>query len=175
MIVPGNYLSEHRTKRLFIRPLKEKHISPWIDFLRHPEATRLFPEDRKKDPENAAAKWIEGQQERYTDGRFGLLALHLEDGTFIGQCGLLKQELDGDTFLEIGYHLLPEYWGKGFATEAAAYFRHYAKEHAIAPFVISIIHRENLRSQAVAGRNGLQPWKETSRGGQPVTLFRHDF
>jgi RimJ/RimL family protein N-acetyltransferase len=174
MHVPENYLSEHRTQRLYIRPLTEAHISPWITFLQDEEAVRLFPEDRKNDPENNAAEWIAGQLKRYSDGRFGLLALHLEDGTFVGQCGLLKQEIDGESLLEIGYHLLPGHWGNGYATEAAVYFRDYARRHAIAPFVISIIHRDNARSQAVAGRNGLRPWKETIRNEQPVILFRYD-
>lgn len=175
MRVPENYLAEHRTGRLHIRPLSEAHIPPWIAFLQDEEATRLFPENCKNDPEKLAPEWIGSQWGRYAGDRFGLLALHLEDGTFVGQCGLLKQDVDGESLLEIGYHLLPAHWGNGYATEAAAYFRNYARQQAIAPFVISIIHRENKRSQSVAGRNGLYAWKETTWNELPVILFRFDF
>lgn len=35
--------------------------------------------------------------------------IHKETGIFIGQCGLLKQMVDGIDELEIGYSLLPEH------------------------------------------------------------------
>ena len=34
-------------------------------------------------------------------------------------CGLLVQTVDGMQDLEIGYSVLPQYWHKGYATEAA--------------------------------------------------------
>lgn len=175
MLVPDSYLSEHQTERLHMRPLTAEHMPLWIAFLQNEAATRYFPDDRKKDPASVAEKWLEWQHTRYASGRFGLLALHLEDGTFVGQCGLLKQEVDGETVLEIGYHLLPECWGKGYATEAAAYFRDYAQQQAIAPFVVSIIHAGNAPSQAVARRNGLVPWKRIDWHGLPTVIYRYNF
>lgn len=44
----------------------------------------------------------------------------------------------------------------GYATEAARLFRDYAFEKAGATSVISIIHPENVPSQKVALRNGMQ-------------------
>jgi len=39
-------------------------------------------------------------------------------GAFVGCCGLHPYNLEKQMF-ELGYHLCPQYWGKGFATEAA--------------------------------------------------------
>ncbi|MBR6802065.1 MAG: GNAT family N-acetyltransferase [Eubacteriaceae bacterium] len=48
-------------------------------------------------------------------------------GDFIGCCGL-RPYVDDDTTLEIGFHLKKEFWGKGFATEAATAMIKYAFE-----------------------------------------------
>lgn len=46
---------------------------------------------------------------------------------FIGCCGLRPYEADAPRILELGFHLKPEYWGKGLALEAAqAVIRHAA-------------------------------------------------
>jgi len=170
MKVPHNYISEHRTECMIMRPLTVKHIAPWIGFLRDKTAIRYFPE-RGLNPDESAKHWIESQLLRYADGRFGLMSLHLGDGTFIGQCGLITQEIDGEKVLEIGYHLFPDYWGKGYASEAAIYFRKFAFENGITDQVVSIIHTENELSQAVAGRNGMKLWKHSSWNGKDVVVF----
>lgn len=157
MTVPSDYVSVHRTERLILQPLTREHIAPWIGFLSNPVSVRYFPE-RGINPEESAKVWINSQLLRYKDNRFGLLALHLEDGTF-GQCGLITLELEDETVLEIGYHLFQQHCGKGYASEAANWFREYAAKHRLAEKVVSIIHTENALSQAVAERNGMQPWK----------------
>lgn len=175
MLVPGNYLSGHQTDRLQIRSLTVEHTASWIDFLKMEETTRFFPEQLRTQADSEGPAWIKRQQERYATGQFGLQALHLHDGTFIGQCGLLTQEAEGEQLLEIGYHLFPAYWGKGYATEAAIYFREFALHEQIAPFVVSMIHRDNTNSQAVAGRNGMNPWKSLEWRDMPIVIYRYSF
>lgn len=43
---------------------------------------------------------------------------YLETGNFIGCCGLRPYSRE-DGIYELGFHLRPEYWAKGFASEAA--------------------------------------------------------
>jgi RimJ/RimL family protein N-acetyltransferase len=71
--------------------------------------------------------------------------------------------MDGRFEIEVGYHLLREHWGKGYATEAARVFRNYGFETTETPSIISIIHPDNLPSQRVAIRNGMTLWAK----GQP--------
>jgi len=172
MNVPSSYLSEHTTERLHIRPLTIAHAEPWTAFLSDKQATRYFPAERSDFPAQRAVEWIESQLQRYNEGRFGVHALHLDDGTFIGQCGLITQEVDNELILEIGYHLFTEHTGKGYATEAARYFREYAAQERLAEYVASIIREDNYPSQAVARRNGMQPWKHTTWRDLPVIVFR---
>ena len=172
MTIPSDYLELHQTERLVMRPLGEEHILPWVDYLRDERAMRYFPDYIRLEAETQAPAWIQRHQDRYASNRFGFLALHLPDGTFVGQCGLLLQEVDGEVLLEIGYHLFPAHWGKGYATEAATYFKEYARKHKLSPFVVSLIHPDNTPSQAVAKRNGMTPWKESAWQDLRVIVFR---
>ena len=40
-------------------------------------------------------------------------------GRFLGQCGIIPQELEGMRQMEIAYLLARREWGHGYATEAA--------------------------------------------------------
>lgn len=172
MQVPASYLGEHHTERLIIRPLTAEHARPWIAFLENKRAMQFYPEEEHESLLAQSEFWLSRQFARYAEGRFGLMALHRADGTFVGQCGLLTQEINGEPALEIGYNVIPEHWGNGYATEAAQYFKHYAFEHQLAPYVVSNIHVENKSSQAVAMRNGMQPWKPAVWLGLPMMVYR---
>lgn len=82
-------------------------------------------------------------------------------GALIGYCGLLVQTVDGLAELEIGYSLLPAYWGRGYVTEAALTCKAFANAHHLAQSVISIISLTNVASQQVALNLGMQVEKVT--------------
>ena len=161
------------TERLEMRPLVFEDYQWWLPFMKDPQAIRflLFSDDWT--PEDRAKAWMERQLKRYEDEQFGLTALiDKTTGEPVGQCGLLSQEVDGKPELEIGYHILPIHWGKGFATEAAVRFKNFAFEHQIADSVISIIAPENFASQKVAQKNGLQFERATRFRDCDVQIFR---
>jgi len=117
--------------------------------------------------------WIEKQLSRYEENRFGLMALiNKENGKFIGMCGLLSQELDGEPVVEIGYHLLNPYWGNGYATEAASYFKDLAFKNNYTSEIVSIIDEGNVPSENVAQRNGMKWWKATKYQDLNVNVYR---
>ena len=91
---------------------------------------------------------------------------------FIGQCGLLVQEVDGAEELEIGYSILPRHWNKGYATEAAIKCRDFAFSNAFKDSLISIVHIENFKSEKVALKNGMIKIHQTIFKESPVNIFR---
>lgn len=128
----------------------------WADFFKSAEATRFLAFYIEGSFEDRAQHMIDKQISRYEENRFGLQVLiEKSNGHAVGLCGLLVQEVEGITEVEIGYHLLPAYWKKGFATEAAILFKNYAFQHKLADSVISLIDINNFPSQAVATRNGM--------------------
>lgn len=169
----NNYLKEQETDRLLIRPLTLTDNVIWTKFLSDPDCTEFFPKYMRNDSKSRAITWIQKQLERYEENRFGLLGLiEKSTGKFIGQCGLLTQEIDGSPEIEIGYHLLPEFHGKGYASEAAKHFKQYAFDKNITESIISIIHRDNIASQKVAQRNGMTNSKSTTFHDIDVFIFR---
>ncbi len=165
-------LPEHfETTRLRFRKLTQSDLTALLEFFNDSEATRFLFTD--KEPEPYAKDWLARQIRRYNSAGNGLMAIELKDTSeLIGQCGLLLQFVDGIPKIEIGYHFIPRFWGKGFATEAAIACRDFAFENEMAETLISLIHPDNVRSQAVATRNGMTEWKRTIWRGHPVVVFR---
>lgn len=63
---------------------------------------------------------------------------------------------------EIGWHLHPDAWGRGYATEAATAVLAYAARFGISP-VLAVTYPENAASQAVCRRLGMRHLGRTDR------------
>src|SRR3954467_13275877 len=66
-------------------------------------------------PDELVARWAQVSEQ---DARFGCWAIELGDGTVAGTI-LLKPLPNGVGEVEVGWHLHPDSWGRGYATEAA--------------------------------------------------------
>jgi RimJ/RimL family protein N-acetyltransferase len=104
-----------------------------------------------------ALRWIEWNLENYARHGHGLWIVETAAGEFVGDCGLTWQHVNGEPALEVGYHLLPAHQGLGYATEAAAACRDFARDELGASALVAIIHPENAPSRRVAERIGLTP------------------
>ena len=150
------YAHGKTTDRLLIRKLEESDIPAWTEFFINNPSLPYLGIELDKTPEENAREWIEWQLKRYNEGRYGHHALVNKDtGEFVGQCGLLTQTVEDKEEIEIGYHILPELWGKGYATEAANFFRDFGFEHEKLNQIISVIDIRNIASQKVAEKNGM--------------------
>jgi ribosomal-protein-alanine N-acetyltransferase len=166
------YHQNYETERLYIRLLEPADVKVWEKFFEFPECTRYLPAQPDKTNYEKAEFWVDKQLTRYRENRFGLMALiEKTTGNFVGQCGLLTQELDGEPVVEIGYHLFPEFWGKGYATEAAVFFKNLAFKNNYAQELVSIIDVGNQASEKVAERNGMQKTKKTLFWGLDVYKY----
>ena len=151
-----SYQDHLESTRLITRFVTADDAVIWERYMKDPDCTRFAGYDNSKTPMERANEWIEFCLLRYKEGRLGLQALINKDtGEFIGMCGLITQEVNGKTVVEIGYHLLREYWGLGYATEAAQLFKKYGFENKFADTLVSLINPNNIPSQKVAIRNGM--------------------
>jgi RimJ/RimL family protein N-acetyltransferase len=164
-------LENYQTLRLQFRSLSLLDKEPLAAFFNDPQATAYLPVH--SDVNNYANVWIEQQLKRYKSIGVGLCAIELRGtGEFVGQCGLVRQFVDGIPKWEVGYHLLPRYWGNGYATEAAMACRDFCFENEMAETLISIVDPLNVRSIAVAKRSGMCFWKETIFKDVPVHVYK---
>lgn len=161
------------SERLVTRPVTKDDVDQWVEFFSEKEAVQFFPDTGFKSNQERAAEWIDRQIDRYNTNTYGLQAIiDKHTNELIGQCGLLIQVVDGQTELEVGYHILKKYWGQGFAPEAARLFIDYAFAHGLAESVISIIDIRNINSRKVAQKNGLELEKQTLWKNLKVEIYR---
>lgn len=162
-----------QTERLITRFLQEADLEIFIPFMADKECTRFIPYYGIDNPTERATHIIEKQLLRYQENRYGLqLLLDKKTQAPIGMCGLLLQDVDGRPELEIGYHLLKENWGKGYAIEAAKAFKQYGFAHTQTDSIVSMIDVDNLRSQRVARQNGMLPEPQRRWLEYDIFIFR---
>jgi len=169
----AKYLLENQeSERLHFRKIVPEDFYSWLPFYENPNSTKYW-KGLPKNPEEACKEQFDKIFERYEKGMGGMNALILkENNRLVGICGLLVQEVDGIQELEIGYSVLPEYWRNGYAFEAAQKCKDYAFEQNFDSSLISIIHVNNIPSQKVALKNGMQLDKTTTYKGNPVHIYR---
>lgn len=158
---------------MFRRPVAQD-ASWWMEYMNDAGSIRFMPFTLGSTAD--CALFLQRSLDRMIADGSGLHAVLLQDTKRpVGMIGLLTQNVDGADELEIGYHLLPSATGKGYAAEAAVACKEFARQHALAPSVISLIDPGNLKSRAVAGRNGMSFEKNTVHRGVPAMVFRATF
>lgn len=101
---------------------------------------------------------------------FGMWALEEKSsGELVGRAGPWMP--DGWPDFEIGWTLRKKFWGRGYATEAATAAMTYAFEELGRTKIVSIIHPDNVASQAVARRIGEAPERDWELNGIRVTIW----
>ena len=109
-----------RTDRLLIRPWRVQEAPRLFDMRRRIEVARWIGGTPMSDPHEASTLIERYDEQLAADPRFGAWAIverssHRPAGTV-----LLKSLPNGDGEIEIGWHVHPDCWGRGLATEAAA-------------------------------------------------------
>jgi RimJ/RimL family protein N-acetyltransferase len=113
-------------------------------------------------PRAVSDRKIERFQRSFRDDRITRWVVTDHDGCFLGYCGIVVQGADHPLGVhnEIGWRLVRDAWGYGYATEAASAALADAFARLGCPEVLAYTASDNVRSQAVMVRLGLQrrPW-----------------
>lgn len=106
------------------------------------------------------------------DGRHGCWAMDPLDGAPTAGTVLLKPLPNGVGEVEVGWHLHPDSWGHGYATEAAAAVLERAFADGLAE-VYAVVRPGNERSLSLCRRLGMASLGRTDRWyGTEVECFR---
>jgi RimJ/RimL family protein N-acetyltransferase len=140
-------------RRLTFREMTEGDLDDMAALLGDEDVMRFYPRPRTR---GEARDWIALNQRRYRDHGFGLWIISKRDsGELVGDCGLTIQRVDGADELEVGYHVRTSMQRQGYATEAAAASRDFARDVLEASRLIAIINPLNVPSRRVATKIGL--------------------
>jgi ribosomal-protein-alanine N-acetyltransferase len=148
-------LPELETPRLSLRRFEFADAPFVVTLLNQPSFIANIGDRGVRSIEDAHRYLREGPMAMYEKHGFGLWqVLRNSDGAPLGMCGLLKRDNLPD--VDIGYAFLPEYWGAGFALEAAeATVRHGALKFGLKR-VIAVVSQGNTASMRVLEKLGLQ-------------------
>jgi RimJ/RimL family protein N-acetyltransferase len=157
------------TRRLILREMTSADLDHMAALLGDPDVMRYYPAPKSRDEAQA---WIDWNQRLYRERRFGLWAIIIRaTSEFAGDCGLTPQLVDGTEEIEVGYHIRVGLQGNGYATEAAAACRDFARDVLGLRRLIAIIDPANIPSQRVAARIGLEQEKTTTVFGVQRVIY----
>jgi len=138
------------TKRLVLREFVPSDADALALVLCDPETMKYYPASIDRD---GIQQWIERNLRRYAEDGVGVWAMVLKTaGEIIGDCGIIRQHVEGEYLYEIGFHLRRDHWGQGLATEAAIACREWGFANLKVDRLISLIRPENVPSRRVAER-----------------------
>lgn len=144
------------TERLALRQMNEADAAFMLGLLNEPSWLENIGDRGVRTLEQARDYIRQGPMALYERLGFGFYLVTLKDPaqTPIGMCGLTQREFLADA--DIGYALLPQHCGQGYAFEAAAATLVYAKNVLRLPKVIAFTRPENKVSQNLLLKLGLQ-------------------
>ncbi|MFT4695748.1 MAG: ribosomal-protein-alanine N-acetyltransferase [Urechidicola sp.] len=166
-----NYLlTGEETERLSFRLLNNEDYDSWLPLFERKNVAKFLLLDHSLSQKELCDKWFEKSMMRY-EKKLGGMNVFFDkvSGEFIGQCGLLIQNIEDVEYLEVGYSILPTHWNRGYASEAAIKCKNFAFENDLTDSLISIIHKENIGSRKVAINNGMSLFKNNLKN--PNTDF----
>lgn len=104
---------------------------------------------------------------------FGYWMAHAAgDDAFVGRGGLRQVALGGVPEIEVGYALLPAYWGRGLATELAGECVRIGFEELACTDLVAFTLPTNTRSRRVMERLGFIYERDVVWAGMPHVLYR---
>ena len=89
----------------------------------------------------------------------------------IGFCGFSQHLVAGKLVWELGYRLLPSYWGRGYATEAAAACRDWFFGATRRDKFVLMVDPANVASARVAEKIGAAYEFDAVCYGMPVRIY----
>ena len=143
------------TERLRVSHFSLEDAAFIVRLLNEPSFIRNISDKHVRTLDDARAYLHSGSLASYEHLGFGLSRVALkESGEVIGMCGLFRRE--GLDDVALGYALLPEYCGKGFAREAVrGVLASDARHHGLRR-VVALVSPGNTGSMRVLERTGFQ-------------------
>jgi ribosomal-protein-alanine N-acetyltransferase len=159
------------TQRLLLRRFVVNDLDDLWAFYSDPNVVRYIPDaPRSRNEAREELEWFLNGHPKFSE--LGLWAtIYKETGNFIGRCGLLPGTIDNRNEVEVAFAFSKEYWGKGFATEAAHALVQYGFERLGLSRLICLIEPDNTASIKVATKLGMRFEKEGADDKGPFLIY----
>ena len=158
---------------MLLRPFTRAD-APFVLRLLNSEGWLQFIGDRAVHSITAAEQYIENRIiSSYKTNGFGMFLMELKSsGMPVGMCGLVKRtELPGP---DLGFALLPEQGGKGYALEAARTVMQYAAQERMVKKLWAIVAPGNQASIKLLEKLGFTFTQNILIGSESLLSFEHE-
>ncbi|MGH0777677.1 GNAT family N-acetyltransferase [Bacillus cereus] len=157
------------TKRLFMRKPLIEDVEQFYSILKEEVVGKWLAKSRVMSKGEAKDYIIQliSHWEQYDFGVW--LLVNRNTGKLLGHCGLRKIDETGE--IEIMYLLDPEYWGNGYASEAAKASIQYAKEMMNEKRIIARVKVENENSKKLLRNLGFTYTHDVNHSGRLLSYF----
>jgi carbohydrate kinase (thermoresistant glucokinase family) len=159
-----------RTARLVLTRIVDADFPDLLRMHRNVEVMRTLGGVRSEATTADVLRQLAAHWEAHGFGYW--MASHAETRDFVGRGGLRRVVIAGIPEVEIGYALMPEYWGQGYATELARECARIAFEVLGRDDVVAFTLPTNQRSRAVMERLGMTFEREMIWMNLPHVLYR---
>ena len=142
------------TPRLILRPWQEGDVLPYYRMNQDPKVVEFLPSSITIDQTKS---FIKKMNQQLVERDYTLWAVELKDGGgLLGFVGLNDTDFEASftPAVEIGWRLASQYWGFGYATEAARAILDYGKKLSLKE-IVSFTVPQNKRSIRVMEKIGL--------------------
>ncbi|MEU5281409.1 GNAT family N-acetyltransferase [Streptomyces asoensis] len=155
-------MTEIRTPRLLLRRWHDDDLVPLADINADPRVMRWVGDGSVLDLEETAEA-VERWEEEWDEEGFGLFAVELlASGELAGFTGLTMPEFLPEVMpsVAISWRLGTQFWGQGYASEAAHATLEFALQDRGIERVISIVRPQDDASENVSRKLGMTPERE---------------
>jgi len=151
-VQPSSYF--HTSERLGFRAWTVNDIDLAKQLWADPQVTRLFSKEPFSDQQ--IKERLETEIERSNSHGVQYWPIfELSTDEFVGCCGLRPYRPD-ERICELGFHLRPPFWGKGYATESAQAAVEYARSRLALRGLFAGHHPDNHASKRVLLKLGFE-------------------
>jgi RimJ/RimL family protein N-acetyltransferase len=163
------------TDRLILRRLDPGDAAFILGLVNEPSWVQFIGDKGVRTLDDARAYILNGPMAMYERYGFGLYWTGLKSGEPIGICGLVKRPALDD--VDLGFALLPAYWGNGYAAESAAAVLDLAHRALGLERIVAITSQDNVRSIRLLEKLGLAFERNIrmSEAAPEVRLFARRF
>jgi ribosomal-protein-alanine N-acetyltransferase len=158
------------TARLRAEKLSLAHLADLLALHRDPRAMAELCGIRD---EAETGRYLERNLDHWAEYGFGVWMLRaLEGEVSVGRVALRWLDTGVVHDVEIGFALLPDYWGQGLATEAGRFCLRLARLELGLQTLVGVTTSANYASQNVLSKLGLRHESQVTINGTDCLLYR---
>ena len=157
------------TKRLIVRKFTPTDADDYFALNSNEEVMRYIRPVRTR--EECDKLFNETVLKGFADNYKGIWAINERtSGELIG-CFVIMPIPDDIEKTQLGYSFLPEYWGKGFATEVTKAGLDYFRDQTPLAEIYAVTETPHVASQKVLLKNGFQFFEKKMEGEKELLVF----